>query len=185
MAHNASIVSEKLSQKSFSLWKDLFLVVMGSLVLALCGPISIKLPFTLVPIALAPHICLALGALLGRNRGSLAVLLFIFQGVIGLPVFALGNFGLLCLFGPTGGYIVGYVAAAYFTGYLCERIQEKSSYKTFLALATGNAIIYLFGIPQLSFFIGFPSAILLGFLPFLIGDALKLLLVYKGIKLYR
>jgi biotin transport system substrate-specific component len=174
--------SEVISQRQSSWMKDLSLIAIGSILLALCAPLSIKLPFTPVPIALAPQLCLALGAILGRNRGSLAVLGFLLQGAMGLPVFALGTSGLLHFVGPTGGYLFGYVAAAYVTGYLIEKRGERSNSKTFLALAAGNAIIYLFGIAHLSLFIGFKSAVLLGMLPFLLGDALKLLLTYKGIK---
>lgn len=174
--------SDAVSKKQSSWLKDLFLIGMGSVLMALCAPISIKLPFTPVPIALAPHLCLALGAILGSRRGALAILAYLFQGAMGLPVFALGDAGFLHLLGPRGGYLLGYAAAAYVTGYLIETIRERTAYKTFLALATGNGIIYLLGVSQLSLFIGFKAAVLLGMLPFLLGDALKLLMVYKGIK---
>ena len=65
---------------------------------------------------------------------------------------------------------------------LIEKMRERTAYKTFLALVTGNGIIYLLGVSQLSLFIGFKSAVLLGMFPFLLGDALKLLVVSKGIK---
>ena len=168
-----------IAQKHSSWLRDLFLIGMGSVFIALCSPLSIQLPFTPVPLALAPHLCLALGAMLGSRRGALAVLAYLFQGVMGLPVFALGASGLLHLFAPRGGYLLGYVAATYLTGYLIERMQERSAYKTFLALAMGNGIIYVLGVAQLSLFIGFKSAVLLGVLPFLLGDALKLLIVCK------
>jgi biotin transport system substrate-specific component len=165
--------------------KDLALIGMGSILIVLCAPLSIKLPFTPVPIALTPHVCLALGAVLGRTRGALAVLTYLLQGALGFPVFALGASGLAYACGPLGGYLLGYAAAAYVTGTLIERMRERSAYKTFLALAAGNAVIYLLGISQLSLFIGFKSAVLLGMLPFLIGDALKLLLVYRGINKFK
>lgn len=171
-----------ISQKQSSWLKDLLVVGMASILIALCAPLSIKLPFTPVPFALAPQLCLAIGAVLGSRRGALAVLAYLFQGAMGLPVFALGTSGLLPLLGPRGGYLLGYVAAAYACGYLIERIRERSGYKTFLALVAGNTIIFLFGVTQLSLFIGLKSAILLGMLPFLPTEALKLLLVYRGIK---
>jgi biotin transport system substrate-specific component len=174
--------SISLSQKRSSFWEDLLLVCLGSFLIVLCAPLSIKLPFTPIPIVLTSHLCLALGALLGSRRGALAVLTYLFQGAMGLPVFALGASGWLHLLGPRGGYLLGWVAAAYVTGYLMENMREKTAWKTFLSLVAGNGIIYLFGIPQLSLFMGFKSALLLGMLPFLIGDAFKLLAVYKGIK---
>jgi biotin transport system substrate-specific component len=182
MLTHVAYPSDVISQKQSSWLQDLFLIGMGSVLISLCAPISIKLPFTPVPLALAPHLCLALSAMLGSKRGALAVLAYLLQGVMGLPVFALGASGLLHLLGPRGGYLLGYVAATYVTGYLIEKMQERTAYKTFLALATGNGIIYLLGVSQLSLFIGFKSAVLLGMLPFLLGDALKLLVVCKGMK---
>ena len=173
------------SQMRSSWLKNGVLIGLGSILLALCAPISIKLPFTPVPIALAPHICLVLGALLGRNRAALSVLAYLFQGAIGLPVFAMGDSGLLCLMGPKGGYLLGYVAAAYVTGHMVERMRDRTAYNTFLALVAGNGVIYLLGVSQLSLFIGFDSALLFGVLPFLLGDALKLLLAYKGIRFFQ
>ena len=170
------------SQSESSWIKDLALIVVGSILIALCFPLSIKLPFTPVSIVLGHHVCLILGIILGKKRGALTVLTYLFQGAIGLPVFALGNAGIAYLLGPKGGYYFGFVAAAYVTGYLFEKMKDKTSYKTFWALAAGNGVIYLFGILQLSFFIGLKSALLLGMVPFLLIDAWKLLLISKGIR---
>lgn len=182
MLANISYPADRVAYKPFSWLRDLTLIIFGSILIAFCAPLSFKLPFTPIPIAFAPHLCLALGAALGKNRGALAVLTYLFQGAVGFPVFALGASGFLHLLGPRGGYLFGYVAATYIVGYLIEKMREKTPYKTFLALAIGNGVIYLFGIPQLSLFIGFKSAILLGLLPFLFGDALKLFAAHKGIK---
>lgn len=182
MSARAFYLSDVISSKQSSWLKDLFLIGMGSVLIALCAPISIKLPFNPVPLALAPHLCLALGVILGSKRGALAVLAYLLQGAMGLPVFALGDSGLLHLLGPRGGYLLGYAAAAYVTGYLIEKMRARSAYKIFLALATGNGIIYMLGVSQLSLFIGFKSAVLLGMIPFLLSDALKLLVVYRSCK---
>lgn len=173
--------SDLLFSKQSSWLKDLFLIGIGSILMAFCAPISLKLPFTPVPIALAPQLALALGVLLGRNRGALAVFAYLLQGAVGFPVFACGNSGVLHLMGPCGGYLFGYVAGAYVTGYLTQKMQERTAYKTFLALASGNAVLLLFGVLQLSLFIGLKSALLLGLLPFLLGEVLKLLAISKGI----
>src|SRR4051812_7038218 len=107
-----------LGQKTFDLpqvesyshtWnRSILAVLVGSVLITLSGYISIPLPFTPVPLALRPQMCMFLGLLLGSSRGAWAVLLFIAQGIAGLPVFALGKAGLAVLAGPTGGYIVGY-----------------------------------------------------------------------------
>ncbi len=161
--------------------KDFLLVAMGSLLITLCAPLAIKLPFTPVPLVLSSHVCLALGVLLGRNRAALSVLTYLAQGAMGLPVFALGASGFLHLLGPKGGYLFGWVAAAYLVGYLFEKMKDKTPLKILYILFAGNAVVFLLGVPQLALFIGFKAALLLGAVPFLIGDALKSLLILQGL----
>ncbi len=161
-----------------------FLIVIGaSILMALCAPIAIPLPFSPVPIAIQPHLCLFLGALLGSKRGALAMMAFIAQGAFGLPVFAKGMAGLAILFGPTGGYLLGYIVGAYVTGYLVERTKGERTMKTmFFAMAVGNIIMYVLGWMYLSRFIGMSKALMLGVLPFLIGDVLKLSLAGRALR---
>jgi len=163
-------------------WVQNFLAVVGaSLLIALTARISIPLPFTPVALSLAPHVCLFLGALLGARRGALAVMLYLLQGVAGFPVFALGKAGgLAYLMGPTGGYLIGYAAGAYLTGFLVEKMEDRSSIKILGAMTLGNLALYAFGVAQLSLFLGIPKAILCGVVPFLFGDALKLVFATWG-----
>ncbi len=174
--------STALTFQSSSWIKNLLLILMGSLLIALLAPLSIRLPFTPVPFALGAHLCLGVGALLGPRRGSLAVLFYLFQGAIGLPVFACGDSGFLHLLGPRGGYLLGYVVGTYATGFILEQTKEATASKILLALAAGNALIFFFGACQLSLFIGLPSALLLGVAPFLVTDLLKIVLLTKGLK---
>ncbi len=158
-------------------------VVAASLLIAFCAPIAIPLPFSPVPIALQPHVCLFLGAFLGSRRGALAVLGFLLQGAMGLPVFANGASGILWLFGPTGGYLMGYLAGSFLTGYLIEKKKSECTMKTlFVAMAMGNLVIFTLGWLQLSRFIGPSSAFMVGVLPFLLGDFLKLSLAGRMLK---
>jgi len=173
-----------ISQKRTSFLQDFLAIILGSFLISLCAPISLKLPFTPIPLAIAPHLCLAFGLLLGPRRGLLTVLAYLFQGAIGLPVFAGGAAGWINLFGPSGGYLLGAAAGAYVTGTLMENLRSHAPYKAFVALVAGNLVLYLLGIAQLSLFIGFKLALLLGVLPFLLGDALKLLVIYKGFSPY-
>ncbi len=170
-----------VSERELSWLESLLLIGLGSLLMSLVAPLSIHLPFTPVPIALAPHIALALGALLGSKRGALAVMGYLLQGLFGLPVFALTS-GVAILLGPSGGYLLGYVAGAYLTGYLLERKKEKTEYALFSAFAFGNLAIYFFGVCHLTLYTGFKMAILLGICPFIFGDILKILLLTKGLK---
>jgi biotin transport system substrate-specific component len=165
--------------------RTLFLVIGGSLLIALFARISVPLPFSPVPMALQGHICLLLGALLGSRIGSLAVLTYLIQGALGLPVFALGKAGFPVLLGPTGGYLMGYLAATWITGYLIERSGSKSLRQAMLAMTLGNLVIYLCGLPQLALYVGVQRVFFLGMLPFLIGDGLKLILAYKALKSFR
>lgn len=153
------------------------MVIGGSFLIALFGRIAIPLPFSPVPIALQPHICLLLGALLGSRKGSLAVLLFLAQGIIGLPVFALGKAGITILLGPTGGYLMGYVIGAWLTGYIIERSNRRSLWMG--ALLFGNLAIYLCGMAQLAHFVGAQRVFFVGMLPFLLGDLIKSVVSYK------
>lgn len=161
---------------------DAFVILLGSCLIALAAPVSIRLPFSPVALSLAPHICLALGALLGKERGSLAVLAYLFQGGMGLPVFALGNSGWLYLMGPTGGYLLGYLVATYFTGGLIEKIGKGTTLKYFLSFAVGNLLIYVCGVSHLAQVIGWKSAVLFGCLPFLMTDGIKTLFLTWGFK---
>ncbi|MCX6990836.1 MAG: biotin transporter BioY [Chlamydiae bacterium] len=156
--------------------KQAITVLGASVLISLCSQISFPLPFTPVPLTVQCNVILLLAAMLGSKRGALAVVAFLVQGAMGLPVFAGGTAGLLCLAGPTGGYLLGYVAAAFFTGYLVENMKQKTAVKAFFAMAAGNALIYFFGVAGLSTFIGWTSAFMLGAVPFIIGDLLKLLL---------
>jgi len=150
------------------------LTVLASLIISLFATVAIPLPFTPVPIATQGIVILILSALLGPKRGPAAVLGFLAQGAAGLPVFAGGVGGMAKLFGPTGGYLFGYVIGAFVVGYFVERMRERSSLNLFGILALGNAMFFLFGVPYLSLYVGLKKAVLLGFAPFLVGDLLKL-----------
>lgn len=161
--------------------KNGFVVLMASCFLGLIAPLAISLPFTPVPIVLQAQTILCMGALLGPQRGALAVLGFLVQGALGLPVFAGGSSGIVHLFGPTGGYLMGYLFGALVSGYLFARARKKkaTSKALFLSMAAGNGVIYLLGWLQLSYFLGMKQAFLLGILPFIAADLLKLCVFSK------
>lgn len=154
---------------------DLTLIVAGSLLIGLCAQIKIQ-PFGPVPITGQTFAVLIVGALLGAKRGSMAVLAYLAQGVAGLPVFAVIS-GPAALVGPTGGYLVGFVPAAYVTGLLAERGWDRRIGTTVLAMALGNVVIYAFGLVRLCSLIGVSKTVLTtGLLPFIGGDLLKIVL---------
>jgi len=149
-------------------------IFMGANLIAAFTNIKIFLPNNPVPIVFQTTVVLLLSILMGR-KAAYCVLLFIIEGLIGLPVFAKGG-GFLYLFGATGGYIFGYLVASYVVGIISENLQNKTLAKAFYAMALGKGLIFFFGCLHLSTFVGFSQAILLGVLPFLGPDLLKLFL---------
>lgn len=152
------------------------LVVVGSVLTALAAQVSIPLPFTPVPITGQTFAVLLVGAALGSRRGAASMALYLAEGLAGLPVFAGGKAGLAVLLGPTGGYLIGFIAAAFVTGWFAERGWDRRPLTTALAMVLGNVVIYLFGVSWLSVFVGVAKAPLLGMIPFLPGDLLKIVL---------
>lgn len=164
------------SSKQRALIYDVALIVGGSLFIALSARIAIHLPFSPVPITGQTLAVLLAGALLGSRRGALSVLAYLAEGLAGLPVFSAGRAGLAHLLGPTGGYLIGFVAAAYLTGYLAERGWDRRPLTTALAMLAGNVALYLPGLAWLASFVGADKALALGLYPFVIGDLLKIVL---------
>ncbi|MCC6499289.1 MAG: biotin transporter BioY [Anaerolineales bacterium] len=157
--------------------RDIFLIVAGSLLVAALAQIEIPLPFTPVPITGQTFGVLLIGAALGSKRGAAALILYLIEGGVGLPFFAGGARGLGILTGATAGYLAGFVVAAYVVGLLAERGLERSVRTSIIPFVVGTVIIYLFGVAWLGISLkSFEQAIQLGLFPFLIGDAVKLIL---------
>ena len=152
------------------------LVVAGSLLVALLAQVSVPLPFTPVPLTGQTLAVLLVGAALGAKRGAASLMLYTLEGAVGLPVFAGGEAGLAKLFGPTGGYLLGFIAAAGVVGYLAERGLDRRVRTALVPFLAGSVTIYVFGVIGLAFYLGLPGAITAGLLPFLLGDAIKLAL---------
>ena len=154
--------------------RDLLLVVGGSLCVAGMAQVRIPLPFTPVPITGQTFAVLLVGAVLGFRRGAASLLLYLIQGMLGLPFFAGGASGLTYLLGPTGGYLVGFVVAACLVGLLAARGLDRHIPSALLAFLAGEVVIYLLGVAWLSLFLGIPHAIAAGLVPFILGDSIKL-----------
>lgn len=154
---------------------DLSLILLGSLVVAVFAQLSIHLP--LVPITGQTLAVLLVGMALGSRRGALALTAYLAEGVAGLPVFAEGKVGLAALQGPTGGYLLGFIAAAFVVGLLAERGFDRNLFTTLAAMVAGNAVIYACGLIWLQPFVGeWQATLSAGMVPFLLGDAVKALL---------
>lgn len=156
--------------------RDITLILVGSWLVALFAQIEIPLPFSPVPLTGQTFAVLLVGALLGSKRGAAAMIAYMTQGALGLPFFAGGASGLGILTGATAGYLAGFIVAAYVVGLMAEQGMERSFKTSIVPFIVGTVIIYAFGVTWLSTVVGsFGKAIELGLMPFLIGDAIKLI----------
>ena len=140
----------------------------------------IKIPFYPVPLTMQTLIVLGIGMTYGTRLGGATLLGYLSAGFIGLPVFA-GGAGMAYMMGPTGGYLAGFFAAAVVLGALAERGWTRSWATAAAAMLMGNVIIYLLGVGWLTSLIGWDKAVQFGLLPFLYGDALKLIIAALGV----
>ena len=144
----------------------------------------ISIPLGPVPIVLSNFMILLSGVLLGKSKGSAVAFTYLLLGLLGLPVFAGGTSGFAHLAGPTGGYLLAYLPAAFIAGAISNH-GKPSIIKNFTALTTGALIIYFMGVPWLKISLGleWEKALFAGMLPFLPGDLIKVsaasLIAYK------
>ncbi|MHB0915752.1 MAG: biotin transporter BioY [Thermoleophilia bacterium] len=159
---------------------SLTLVAMFAALTSVGAWIAFPLPFSPVPVAFANLFVLLAGVILGKWLGALSQVVYIMLGVIGIPVFAQFTAGPEVLVGPTGGYLVGYVLAAFVAGALVEHLPRSfpELARVPVSLVAGGLAIYLTGLPWLASYldISFPAALVAGFYPYLPGDALKVVL---------
>lgn len=155
---------------------NIILVVVGSLAIALCAQVVIPLPFTPVPITGQTFAVLLIGIIFGSRLGAATVVAYLAEGAIGMPVFAGANAGPMVFLGPTGGYLIGFVFAAYLAGFLAEHEWDRKIFTAGAAMFFSSFVILTLGTLWLSVFVGFDKAFQLGFFPFLIGDVVKTIL---------
>jgi biotin transport system substrate-specific component len=137
----------------------------------------ISIPLYPVPITLQNLFTLLAGMTLGSVLGGSSQIIYVLLGIIGLPVFAGFKAGIGVLFGPTGGFLFGFIISSYIIGKIIELKKEKDIFYYFLAGGIGIIIIYISGITQLSLVtgIGIKKALMVGLFPFLPGDILKII----------
>ena len=168
-----TLVLKNSAKEHFSYLTNFVTVVICSLLLILSA--KIKVDLYPVPMTLQPLAVLMIAMLCGRNISVAAVSLYLFQGMIGIPVFAYGG-GLPYLLGPTGGFLFGFLFASIIIGELADRGWGKFLVKSIVAMLIGLIVIYVCGIIQLSLLKGFDFALINGLKPFILGDLYKLIL---------
>lgn len=161
--------------QAFAVMHNAFWVLGGSLFLAFMSQLSLPLWFTPVPISMQTFAVMLLGGVLGGKKGGLAVLFYLFEGAIGFPCFANHRCGPTVLFGPTGGYLFGFVLSAFLIGFLMEKGWKKSYKLTLAALLSGTVVVFASGTIWLSYFVGTESVLAMGVYPFMVGEILKIL----------
>lgn len=162
---------------ALSLTQDKRIAVVGvigfAIALAAASQIAIPLPGTPVPFTLQPMIVVLAGLMLGPTLGAASMMLYLFVGALGVPVFTPGGApGIARLLGPTGGYLIAYPFAAYLTGLVARRASSLGG--RFGATLAGMAVIFLGGLAQLTVLTGGASqAVALGVTPFALFDVVK------------
>lgn len=164
----------------FSNAHDIRKMVFASLFAAMTAVgayIKIPIPIGPVPLTLQVLFVLLAGIMLKSKWGTMSMLVYVLLGIVGLPVFAGGASGPGVLFGPTGGYLIGFVAAAFVVGLLAERKGTLNILLNATFMTIGLGVIYLFGVAQLIIVakLTLMQAIAAGMLPFLIGDFIKII----------
>ena len=169
------------SLKQSKLIKYVFLALIGSIALAISS--KIKIPFYPVPMTMQTFIVLVIGIGFGWKLGLATVSLYLFEGIIGLPVFSgtpEKGMGLVYFTGPTMGYLLGFLIAVFISG---KFIYDENLLKNFLKLFLATSFIYILGMIWLGNLIGWEKPIFqLGAQPFLIAELFKILIATFAIK---
>ncbi len=162
--------------KQSKLIKFVFFALIGSIVLAISS--KIKIPFYPVPMTMQTLVILLIGIGFGWKLGLATVTLYLFEGIIGLPVFSgtpEKGIGLIYFTGPTMGYLLGFLVAVYFSG---KFIYDNNLIKNFFKLLLATSFIYILGMIWLGSLIGWDKPIFqLGAKPFLLAELFKILIV--------
>lgn len=156
--------------------RDMVLIAMFAVLGAVGALISIPIPP--VPVTLQYLMAMLTGAIIGSRRGAMAQLLYVFMGLIGLPIFAGGRGGIGHILSPTFGYLIGFVMCAFIMGLVVERVRDLNALKLFAGGLIGLTVTYLLGVAYLYGVLNMSSdssidlmgAIQVGFLPFVVKD---------------
>ncbi len=165
------LIVERLWSKP-TVSRELVFAVAG--ILLISAGARVQIPLQPVPITGQTFAVLLTGALLGARRGAITVAGYLLLGLAGLPVFAGGVGGVGRLLGPTGGYLIGFIGAAWVVGSLAERGWDRRLTTAALVMLMGNSVIYLCGLPWLSLYVGWGQVVPLGLAPFVVGDLIKI-----------
>ena len=172
-------IADRLFSRTIAL--DLVLVAAGAALTSIAAQIAI--PLWPVPVTMQTLAVLLVGVSLGAVRGALSMVLYAVLGIVGLPVFSDSSSGFSVIAGPTGGYIVGFIFAAGFTGWLAHRQWDRKVLRSIFAFLGGTVVVFAIGLPWLAYALGalgapndLNSVLQAGLYPFIVGGIVKALL---------
>ncbi|RQD92472.1 biotin transporter BioY [Methanosalsum natronophilum] len=155
--------------------KKMVLAAFFAALIAVAAYIRIPLPISPVPITAQILFVFLAATYLGKKWGTISLIVYLLLGIVGLPVFAGGGSGVGVLLGPTGGYLLGFVFAAFMIGSLKEKTSCSSFFHNSLIIFSGLILIYALGVLQMSIVanLNLEEAIIVGVVPFLVPDIIK------------
>lgn len=158
--------------KENTFFKQSLLILLGVTLLAFASQLSI--PLLPVPLTFQSATVILIGMAYGARNGAYVIATYLLAGALGLPVFADFSGGMTYFYGPTAGYLIGFLPAAFLSGYLAQHGWGKHVLTSFLAACLGTGIIFLLGVTLLAQSLGWHQAIAFGLLPFLLSEPIKL-----------
>ncbi|MDF2965639.1 MAG: bioY family protein [Rickettsiaceae bacterium] len=171
-----NIIALKLNNKALSFAR----ILNGVIILFLTSQITI--PLEPVPITLQTAGVMLIGLTFNRREAIYSVISYLVLGASGLPLFADFSGGMLKLIGPTGGYLIGFLASVAVMTTIRQFFTKESIFTMFLSSLIGTMVIFAFGIAWLSKFVGFEKAITVGFMPFIATGMLKVVFTAMAVR---
>lgn len=179
MSNNIEENTAKLGNKKSAALdtKTMALIALMAAVTCILGPLSLNIPVSPVPISFTNLAVYFTVYVLGMKRGTISYLIYLLIGLAGIPVFSAFTGGPGKLFGPTGGYLIGFIFMALICGFFIEKWPSKL-YLHFIGMVLGTAVCYLFGTVWLAYQanMGFYAALASGVIPFIVGDLVKIII---------
>lgn len=169
-----SVYRQKMNKHTYKVnTRNMTLIALMTSIACILGPFSLPIPISPVPISLTNLVVYMAVYVLGRNKGTISIFVYLLIGFLGLPVFSSFTGGPAKLFGPTGGYLLGFLFTAYISGVFIDKCNKR--YIHFMGMAIGTSICYIFGTIWLAYQMDltFGAALSVGVLPFILMDLVK------------
>jgi biotin transport system substrate-specific component len=178
--NSSSTIIQHLQHRwgALSLAHEIGIILAFNALVIISAQVAIPLPFSPVPITGQTFGVLLTAMALGRVRGTSVIALYLLEGIAGLPVFAAGAGGVWVMYGATGGYLFGFLAAAFVVGGLADRGWDRGYLKSLTTLTVGTALIFACGLLWLSRFVEGDALLTLGLMPFVPGAIYKILAAF-------